>query len=232
MKKFLSVTLVLLFCCLSFLATDLKADAAVVTVQTVSDGETWRQSWSSSVESMVLKADVNYSDFYEITVNDYKQTGRFHISIYDLTLNEYVGAISKSEVLATYVSKPMLLNKDHIYELECYYTDRSGELSLDADLAVTLNKSLEDIPVLPTCPLNSSNITAQFTEDDHMLWLEYTPAQSGDHTLYFEDLHAFVALYSAATEKLTEIDSEYYDGNSENWYVRDGLVFTLKAGTK
>ena len=83
MKKVLSVTLALVLCVLSLLSVDVKSNAAVSYIDSITVGQTWSDSWSSYEESSTVILDVRETGFYQITYNDYYQNGYVFILIYD-----------------------------------------------------------------------------------------------------------------------------------------------------
>ena len=230
MKKVLSVTLALVLCVLSLLTVDVQTHAAVSYIDTISEGQTWSKSWYSSTEYQTLRLDVAETNFYRITVNDYKQSGRVLIYVYNATYEETVGYIERQGG-STYVSNDMLLYADCAYELTCYYLYNYSDSTIDASMSITFNKNTAAKPVIPNCSLSSSNLQAQLDDGEH-LWLQFTTTTAGDYTLNFSDLHAYIGIYTADFQLVDYVDSEYWSDYYDAWYSKDGAIFKLAAYSK
>ena len=237
MKKIISLLLVL--CMLATGMSTITANAAIVTIETISEGETWHKSWDADVETTSLKLDVDETGLYHISVTDHNQTAYFYIGIFDVETENFIGYIFQGEIIAEYTSKKIYLAKDHKYELICSYffeestSDDYISYTVDADLSIEFNKTTEEIPAISNKPLSSSDMAAQFTEDDTHLWLKIKTTTAGDYDFNFDNLHAVVYIYNFATgEQIYSMDTEYWDYEYHQYYPKDKNVFTLEANTE
>ena len=239
MKKWTSLLLavVLLVGMLPLGSFGFTANAAVVVVDTISEGQTWHKSWTAADVCQTVALDVTKSDFYQFTATDHKQTGWIGIVLFDVTYGtgedaEFVDSYFTREV-GSFVSDSFWLDRDCKYEIECYYFDMNT-VPIAADMSIVFNKSTVQLPAIPTCDVTASNLRVQFTEEDNEQWLQYTPASTGDYRLDFEDLHAYVSVYDTVAQEYVyyDFDTEYYDDDWNDWYTRDCAVFSLVGGRK
>ncbi len=230
LKKLLSIVLAFILCFTTFGTVGLTASAAVVFIETISEGETWRENWSSQDEYPVVKLAVEETGFYDFTFNDYKQDGLLAFVIFAETLESEVAEIWADEIMSSYVSERVFLMKDIEYSLMCGYFDLDGETPLDGDLSVVFNENTESVIQIPNCSLSSSNLRASFTDDDSSLWLKFKPTSDGDYSFNFENLHAYITVYNISSNaEVCYLDTEFYHTRFDEYWLREALIFNLTA---
>ncbi len=242
MKKVLSVALALLMCFLTFSTVGLTANAAVVTIDTISVGDTWHGSWTTQEESKVVRLNIEETGFYKFNITDNKQTLNCVMvaEIEDITAEESVLSTicvnfdgeGNYIIPISYTTESVYLAAGHQYEFRCGYVDVASEALVAGDVSVSFLKSdADDIYTIPNCSVTSSNLMLQFTDFDDKAWLKFTSSSVGDYSLNFSSyMSAFVSVYDAETgEELYEKDTEYLVTHTEEWYNRNKIVFNLEA---
>ncbi len=230
---FKCLTFVLLLCVV--FASVITSYAEAADIPTISKGEVWNDSWSSSVQSVSIRLDVDQTGLYHLLVMDHKKTALFLVYVNDITNGERLGYIAPQEITEIFMTAGILLVKDHVYELECYYYtyDKNSDdiIYADAELSVTFNRSNEGILEIPECDISSSSLQARFTDIDSYVWLKYKAAVDGDYSFNFTDMYAYVTVYDVLTGKIvySNIDTMYYTDTAQK---KDRLVFELKADTE
>ena len=214
--------------------------ADTVYYETISVGETTRQSWTAEDGYIEIALNVQETDFYSITVTDHNQTGLLLAYITDYTSYQMVDMVYNDEISETISSGSILLTAGNEYVLMCEYYEYIDESFnyLPADMTIQFNEAFDNVQQLPEGELSSSNLQYEYDEEENTLVCEYTTAAAGDYSLYFSDLHAFVTVYNAQTgEEVTSVDSEYvYSYGAATgaplYKVKDKLIFNLNANTK
>jgi len=237
MKRFLGTALIMILCFMAIIVgTPLVADAAVVVVETISEGEVWHNSWSAEVEFSTLRLEVEETGLYDITITDHIQTGAFDVVVTDVDTQEYIWSIY--EEARSDISQKIFLQKDRTYELSCscYAYDPNGDLQAsDAEMSIVFYKNTEELAQLPNCPVSTSSLMAQFTDTDEHLWVKFKTSEEGDYSFNFTNLHAVVSVYdiNKGEKVYSWCDTEYYDTNDYyDWVVRNALIFHLEENTE
>ncbi len=210
---------------------NLTASAAVVTIPTVSVGETWSQSWNA--ESTSFRLSISQTGFYKATVTDRNTTGYFYIEIDDLTTEETLGYIAPWQIIGNHMSKEMFLLSGHTYEITCHYVNWDEE-AIPANMAMVFNRYNVQLAQIPSGSVNTSTMSLQFGDEDNWAWLKFTTTAAGDYSFNFTNLHAFVSVYKAATgeEVYDGVDTEYWNYYSEVYNLKNCLIFNLAANTE
>ena len=78
-KKLLASVFIAVVCLASICFMSISANAAVSTIDTISEGEVWRESWSAGTDYAYVDIEVDKSALYDFTVCDYMKTGMFSI---------------------------------------------------------------------------------------------------------------------------------------------------------
>ncbi|MBR5315046.1 MAG: hypothetical protein IKU45_06515, partial [Clostridia bacterium] len=235
MKKFFASVVMFVLCFFILGTANARVDAAVVGTDTLSVGQVWTKSWSSSTDYLTVNLDVEQSGFYTFSITDHKRTGAFAVNVYDCTTMQSVGFIyEEGKSVASHTSNEIYLVNAHEYELYVAYGETEGENTLDAYLSIQFNRA-SVVPVeLPNCYVGASSLTVQFDETVNSLWTSYKTTGAGDYSFEFTNLHAYIYVYEKSTGNCVTVrDTEYWDSFYDEYtLVHNKVVFPLAANTE
>ena len=146
-KRALSV-----FLALCMLLTLVPVTAGADSSEVMQPGIEMKKSWSSAQEDCVFTAEITQPGFYNLTVRDYKCTGKVGVEFYspeheELYYQYYASHdFSKSSGSDRYTYKNVYLDKGTV-ELHCAYWDEEENINLDATVGLTLELNEGYCPV-------------------------------------------------------------------------------------
>ena len=228
--------IVLILCTL--FTSAISISATDVITPTISEDEVWRESWSSSVQSVSVNLNVDETGLYNLHIMDYEKTACFLIYLTDTTTGEKVGYVAPQDITGLFITAGILFIKDHVYELECVYYNYDKSFDTisyaDADLAILFSKSNEKILEIPNCAVSSSDLQPYFTETSNYLWLKYKTDVAGDYSFNFTNLYAYISVYDISTGKIlySNTDTMFYLDTLDDWQLKDHVIFNLEANTE
>lgn len=229
-KKLLSTILSLamaLVLMVGFAFSPAASVAAVVgEVESLSAGQT-KTFTTSGEEIGYVSIDIQETGLYQFVITD-NYSGINYTEAYlfdDVSGGGYY--IVDEKISSAFTSTTVLLFANCDYELAFYNYNENGEgipYSCPGSLAITFEKLNSNPTVISSTPITES-VTV---EQD--VYLEYTTSTSGDYTLNFSALSAYISVFNANTgELITQRDTEYRHGD---WVAGTKLVFNLAANTK
>ena len=232
LKRLLSVTLGLCVLLTLTLTPTVSAEDSMIKVGSFNTD--MRITWSSD-EVRLIVLEPAESGFYTLSVTDHKLNGHGEVVLGDLAQEDYLALCSVRYEDVSCSPEVFYLQKGVTYVILPIYHNRHDVNRLqDGDMTIRVDKLPFEPTELPTGDLSTNSVTVNLPGNDEYFWFKYTPAQTGDYTLNFNDVHAFATVFSSKTWEMVyeNIDTEYWDSESQEQLSRNGLLFSLEADTE